>query len=106
VLGNTPSGSLASDDAGNTTPVSPAGLSVSAIATLVVANIAPAAAEVARNALLSMFPPYAPVFIGLEKSIHEHLCGEDERAALGKEVCGDVPGITLRCASIPRSEAR
>jgi hypothetical protein len=67
VLGNTPSGSLASDDAGNTTPVSPAGLSVSAIAPLVVANIAPAAAEVARNALLSMFPPYAPVFIGLDK---------------------------------------
>jgi hypothetical protein len=33
-----------------------------------------------------MFPPCAPVFIGLEKRICEHLCGEDERAALS-EIC-------------------
>jgi len=42
-----------------------------------------------------MFPPYAPVFIGLEKSVHEHLCGEDERAAHRKDVCGEVLGIIL-----------
>jgi hypothetical protein len=71
-LGNGPSGSFASDDACSGTPVSPCGRSVSAIAPFVVANIAPAAAEVFRNARLSMFPPYAPVCIGLEKSVHEH----------------------------------
>ena len=81
------------------------GLSVSAIAPFTVANIAPAAAEVFRNARLFIFSSFAPFFFGLEKSIHEHLCGEDERAAHRKDVCGDVLGITLRCASIPRSES-
>jgi hypothetical protein len=85
VLGNGPSGSRPSPVGCSGTLVLPGGLSVSAIAPLVVANIAPAA-EVARNALLSMFPPYAPVFVGLEKSVGEHLCGEDERAARRKDV--------------------
>jgi hypothetical protein len=55
-----------------------------------------------------MFPPYAPVFIGLKKSVREHLCGEDERAACGegfvRRYAGDCFVTILRCASVPRSE--
>jgi hypothetical protein len=106
VLGNGPSGSLASDDAGNATPVSPAGLSVSALAPFTVANIAPAAAEVFRNArLFIVFLLCARFSLGLKKSIHEHLCGEDEHAADSGCVrfCFE---IVLRSAPLPRSEAR
>jgi hypothetical protein len=78
-LGNGPSGSLAEGDCGITTPVSPNGPSVAALAVFRVVAIAPAV-DNARNARLSMFSsPCALVCRALKKNRYEHLCGQNVR---------------------------